>query len=122
MENLPRIKQRNAERHNCVRKAKKHGKMRKSRAERSGKTVSANISVSMVRHVVTPRKPNNEAEKENPPDTNAQAGSRRFAAPRSGETRTRGFDIPKPIDLLFTATGKQIGAFPLGMPSFQGIT
>ena len=80
MENLPRIKQGNTKRINCVRKAKKHGKMRKSRAERSGKTVSANISVSMVRHVVTPRKPNKEAEKENPPDTNVQAGSRRFAA------------------------------------------
>ncbi len=78
MENLPRIKQGNTKRINCVRKAKKHGKMRKSRAERSGKTVSANISVSMVRHVVTPRKPNKEAEKENPPDTNVQAGSRRF--------------------------------------------
>ncbi len=80
MENLPRIKQRNTERINCVLKAQKHEKPRKNRAERSGKTVSANIGVSMVRHVVTPRKPNNEAEIENPPDTNVQAGSRRFAA------------------------------------------
>ena len=48
----------------------------------------------MVRRVLTPRKLSNKAKNENPPEINVQAGSRLFAAPRSGETRTRGFDIP----------------------------